>query len=68
MINMQPDDVITFTVVVVCSEPVSCFDPLNVDISGTRYDIKKRSTAFILVFHALLHENYKNFPFISTNQ
>ena len=36
MINMQPDDVITFTVVVICSEPVSGFDPLNVDIFGTR--------------------------------
>ena len=66
MINIQPDDVITFTVVVVCSEPVSCFDPLNVDIFGISKISKngqQRSFLFFMHFHM---KNYKNFPFMST--
>ena len=38
---------------------MSCFGSLSVDISGTRQDIKKRSTAFIHVFHARSYEKIK---------
>ena len=40
---------------------MSCFVSLNVDIFGTRQNIKKRSTAFIHVFHALSYEKIKIF-------
>ena len=40
---------------------VSCFGSLNAYISGTRQDIKKQSTAFIHVFHALSYDKIKTF-------
>ena len=38
-----------------------CFLSLNVDIFGTRQNIKKQSTAFIHVFHALSYDKIKSF-------
>ena len=59
----KPHDVKILTVVVVCSEPiwVSCFGSSNVHITRTNYDMKKRSTPFIHVFHAFWYEQIKIF-------
>ena len=58
---MPTYDVTILVVVVVCSEPILsvlfCF--FTVDVSGTRQNIKKRSTAFIHVFHAPSYEKIK---------
>ena len=43
------------------------YTSLNVDISGTRYDIKKWSTAFFPVFLISLHEKIKSFISYSLN-
>ena len=40
---------------------MSCFGSLNVGISGTRYNIKKQSTASVHVFHALSYQKIKIF-------
>ena len=71
LLTCKPVDVTNFAVFddrPYFGEPllVPFYTSLNADISGTRKDIKKRSTVFFPVFLVLSYKKNKDFHFIST--